>query len=98
MNASADGDFFVMICVLFDIPVRTSEGAPARGYYRNLAIHSAEDSVRSLIVDSVDDGTIDWGDTSIRRTSCTKILRALDLERSRVTNGVWYRSGRVFFP
>ena len=84
--------------VLVDDPTKAKAAAVA-GYFRLLGIRSEPNHVRSFIEPSAGDGNVVWEETEWRPVCLTELDQAI---RKRVVPldgaGVWYQSGRIFFP
>jgi hypothetical protein len=72
----------------------------AIGYYRNFGVGASSEKVAfSIISKSVDDGEIDWDDSSCKEID----LRFFDEKitthcKNPTQEMIWYRSGQGFFP
>lgn len=96
--------YWVMACVELHRELPAPEGdddrRPDVGYYRNFGVTtSTEVEVCSLVEAEVADGDIAWSKSEIsvdvvNRLNPDIIARAGDWTQQ----GIWYRSGRVFFP
>lgn len=96
--------YWISVCVELASPIDSAEladdGGPLVGYFRNLGVSApSEGEARRLVSVDVKDGQIDWGDSTVGRIdpdSLDVAVAARKTDLSRV--GIWYRSGRAFFP
>jgi hypothetical protein len=95
-------DVWANVCVRLHTPLLSTNGAdepPVVGYFRNLGIRLNGPQPKNFLERIIDDGAIDWSDTTVAEVD----PQSLDgVVREKVTapddSGVWYRSGRMFFP
>jgi hypothetical protein len=101
--------YFLIVAVRFRSPVSLPKkmrrqsaavGNLATGFYRNLGITAdSEAAARTLAENEIGDGFIDWSDSSVRvfdsQTACDSVVFH---SKTSDCGGVWYRSGRMFFP
>lgn len=81
-----------------------TDGA-ATGYYQNIGLTAeSESSARTLVAQSILDGSVVWSECETRELSyfgaraLTRPLRPSDLRAFRAkTTGIWYKSGRVLY-
>lgn len=94
--------FLILASVLLKVQRRVFDPATnlpltARGYYRNFAVAArTEEEAMRMVGGAVSDGTVDWGDSEIRRLTCEE--EASFGEGPNGRDGIWYSSGHVFFP
>jgi hypothetical protein len=69
------------------------------GYYCNFGVRCASHRVRDLLIDAIDDGVVDWAETTIVEVDPGSLEEEI---RSRIClmadEGIWYKSGRAFYP
>lgn len=87
------------VCVFLYRTFTADEGEIV-GYYRNFGIQSVSvESAREVLLAEIDDGTIEWADSEFQPVQLTDL--SLEFRRmlpSPQDVGIWYQSGRVFFP
>lgn len=93
--------YWISVCVVLGSPIESpGEGVSLVGYYRNLGVSApSEEAARQLVSEDVQDGQIDWGDSTVSQVdpaSLDEAVVAREADHSGV--GIWYRSGRAFFP
>lgn len=98
--------FWVMACVALDREIPPDPGDPEDddppivGYCRTFGVSApSEDEARRLVTEAVPDGEIDWAESTISSRDLETldpviIVRSGDWSET----GIWYRSGRAFFP
>jgi hypothetical protein len=75
----------------------SKEEMHASGYYRTFAVSAcSEDEATKLVEDAISDGLIDLEDFEIRALSAEEANSFPESPSGR--NGIWYSSGRVYFP
>lgn len=68
------------------------------GYYQNHALNAEDgEDAKRLIEAQVNLGAIDWSDSEIRELDLEQ-LDPIISRRWNADRGVWYRSGRMFYP
>lgn len=90
-------DFFVVAAVSLRTPIDQDGGGPLTGYYRQIAIRTADTQLRDLLQDAVPDGTIDWDDTTIDEITDETVDVALRKHMRSDREGIWYMSGRALY-
>jgi hypothetical protein len=95
-------DVWVTVCVRLSSPVDDvgdPSEPPAVGYFRNLGIRLPGAQPKSYLEKMIADGSIDWNETEFYEVDPTTLDRDI---RKRIVapdeNGVWYSSGRIYFP
>ena len=71
-----------------------------KGYYINMGVSAiSEAQARDLITEQIQDGVIDWDGSELGDADWVSLdpLIRKNFERSD-KDGVWYKSGRIFFP
>jgi hypothetical protein len=107
MAANECTPYWVMLCVDLHAPVTRDPQDEAddlptvlAGYFRNFGITAiSEEGARQLAASEILDGTVSWEETesyavSVHELPPTVIEQASDW----TVPGVWYKSGRAFFP
>jgi hypothetical protein len=99
MNRPADQkSYLARVCVSLTEPIASAEGdsPPVVGYYRVLGFWCEPDGVRPLLSAEVQDGTIDWKETSWSERRPSDVDEPM--KRNVVADSkIWFRSGRMFF-
>jgi hypothetical protein len=73
-------------------------GIPTQGYYRVFGLRAAPNRVRELLTSAVPDGAIDWSDSECRVVDPETLDQTIQRQiRPVVVEGIWYRSGHVFY-
>jgi hypothetical protein len=95
--------FMCTICVMLHKPVQIEddkERNQAVGYYRNFGVGgSSLASIQSLISQSIDDGEIDWNDSTCKEINLESFDKEITAHCDDPTQEkIWYKSGRGFFP
>ena len=100
--AHGERDVWATLSVKLTEPIRTTDDPPEPpliGYFRNFGVRLRGDEPHRLLERLIDDGSVDWGDSEYREIEPASLDRAI---RKRIvapdTFGVWYRSGRMFYP
>ena len=97
-------DYLLILCVMLRSPEKVkdeSEGwTEISGYYRVLGLTApSEQAAKSMAASLVNDGEIDWTDSTVKPADRLSFIgRAARRRRRVLKRGVWYQSGRVFFP
>ena len=94
-------DFWAVVHVRLHQPVLVDdpdEPTHVAGYYLNLGLRSASDDVPRLIEEAIDDGSIDWSETSWEPVDQSTLEEPVRKRIRPVASGTWYRSGRAFYP
>lgn len=92
----------VVLCVV-PKPNTESSGAtwPASGtagYYMTVGLRVAPERVKALLESLVTEGVIRWDETQLDRVNPDDLDQSILSKAEPIdTEGVWYRSGRVFF-
>lgn len=96
--------YWIQVCVDLDrtVPADLSDDddGPIVGYYKNYSVTAtSEGEALELVAGTISDGTIDWSESRVSsdvvdRLDPTILLKAGDWS----TEGIWYETGRVFFP
>jgi hypothetical protein len=98
---AAEVDVWVQACVHLLKPVTVADGSgpPAVGYFRNVGLRIPGPQPRSFLERLFPDGIVDWSETEVTEVNPSTLDRDI---RALVTapdsDGVWYRSGRLYFP
>lgn len=95
--------YLCTICVKLRQPLSVQDGTATVtvvGYYRNFGVgSSSERAASSLVSESVDDGEIDWKDSSCKEIDLRSFDKEITAHCSEPTKEtIWYSSGRSFFP
>jgi hypothetical protein len=96
-------DFWATIRVELRVPVEIKDpddSAPtfAAGYYRIFGIRATSDTVRGLMEAEVGEDIVVWSDSSWEEIDLNTLERTIEERIADVEGeGIWYRSGRVFF-
>ncbi len=95
-------DFRVVLCVLPNPGTVDGSGAwpqsDAVGYYWTLGIRVAPERLRALLESLVTEGVIHWDETEFERVDPNALEPSIRSRAEPVdAEGVWYKSGRVFF-
>lgn len=71
-----------------------------KGYYLNVGVSAiSETQARDLIAHAVEDGEIDWNDSEFQEAEWASLHPLIrESFESSEKDGIWYKSGRVFFP
>jgi hypothetical protein len=95
-------DVWATVCVQLAVPFRDPEDPdhpPCVGYFRNFGIRLNGPQPRHFLERIIGDGLVDWTDTEITEVDVQRLDQTI---RKSVTepdeNGVWYKSGRMYFP
>jgi hypothetical protein len=95
-------DVWATVCVRLAVPFRDPEDPdhpPCVGYFRNFGIRLNGPQPRHFLERVVEDGLVDWEDTKITDVDSQRLDRTIRKHVSEPDeNGVWYRSGRMYFP
>jgi len=96
-------NFVVKICVMLRSPEQFQAEESwiiVPGYYRIVAVISeSDDQVRATVGADVQDGEIDWTDSTVKETSAETFCRSIEKPCPDLSKpGIWYRSGRGYFP
>jgi hypothetical protein len=91
-------DFVAAVDVTLRVPLPVSEGREAIGYIITLGIRCIPDDWRRLVALAIEDGDIDWDrsnaeEIDVQADVDPDILAEAELEGE----GIWYRSGRIFY-
>jgi hypothetical protein len=97
MQTNEVSSYFAKICVLLRQPIRSDDGEMIRGYFLNLGISSTADNLRGDLERAIDEGDIDWTDTSWEIRSLVECDEAIRRRSKPTEYGVWYRSGKAFY-
>ncbi len=92
-------DHWVVLRVILHTPIEVPGEAHAVGYYRNLGVRCAPERLKGVLETEVQADTIVWDKTKWSEV----VIDELDeIVRERTIpvkgEGIWYRSGRLFFP
>ena len=92
-------DVWIRVCVQLSEPLASEDGRPpAVGYYRNLGVRIPGPQAKAFLERLITDGAVDWNDTEVEEIEPASLDSDI---RKLVTlpddNGVWYRSGRMYF-
>jgi hypothetical protein len=70
------------------------------GYYQNFGVTAiSEDQARACVARAVSDGEVLWDDSEISEVVVSELpLAILDRARDWESPGIWYESGKSFFP
>jgi hypothetical protein len=98
--------YWISVCVKLHEPLIVCDkkdkptGELIHGYFRSLGVTAeSELEVREFIRETVSEGEIDWSDTSIEACDYTDTdLELENLDGDPNIKGIWYKSGRIFFP
>lgn len=93
--------YWIIIRVQLDHPVGAgSDGKRIVGYYQDFGVTASEEkAAHDLVAANVEEGSIDWSKSTCEIVDVERLnarVRARSTNRSEP--GVWYRSGRGFFP
>lgn len=73
-------------------------GAPVQGYYQVLGLRAEPNCVRELLTKAIPDGAIDWRDSEYRVVDPETLDQTVQRQiRPVLTEGIWYRSGHMFY-
>jgi hypothetical protein len=98
--------YWIMLCVELHAEIPSAPDDPGEdkrplvGYYQNFGVTTTtEPEACRLVSDQIQDGSIEWSESRIS----FDVIDRLDpeiLSRANDWNseGIWYKSGRVFFP
>lgn len=99
--------YWIMLCVdLYETLVRPpgeeDEDLPhaIAGYFLNLGVTAlSEATARDMAASEISDGSISWEESQSSSVSVAELPLAI-LQRASdwTVPGIWYRSGRAFFP
>lgn len=86
--------------ILLDSDDEEDNVGPIVGYFQNFGVTAAsEKEALGLVEQMVSDGEIDWPDSTISTKPVLRLDRKIiDQAGDWTESGVWYKSGRVFFP
>jgi hypothetical protein len=72
----------------------------ASGYYVNIAVKAeSEDKAAQMITSDLADGVINWKESQILSFDLPQLEQRLQFRcMSPDKSGIWYRSGRIFYP
>lgn len=92
-------DHWVILRVMLRTPIEVPGEAQAVGYYRNLGVRCTPERLKRGLETEVQADTIVWDKTKWSNV----VIDDLDeIVRERTIpvrgEGIWYRSGRLFFP
>lgn len=78
--------------------VENPTGTPVQGYYQVFGLRAEPNRVRALLTIAVPDGAIDWRDSECRIVDPETLDQAIQRQvQPVVAEGIWYRSGRMFY-
>ena len=81
----------------FEPPEEGERYVPIRGYYVRVGLKAgSRDEARKMLEGSLDDGRIDWAETTWYDVGT--IDPSLALRAVGAPPGIWYKSGRICFP
>lgn len=94
-------DYWATVHVRLHVPIQDiddPEGTPIRGYYRVLGVRAEPNRIRDLLTSAVSDGAIDWRDSECRVVDPETLDQTIQRQVQPVAGeGVWYRSGHIFY-
>ena len=95
-------DVWATVCVQLAVPFRDPEDpshAPCVGYFRNFGIRLNGPQPRHFLEHIIDDGIVDWEDTEVTEVDLERLDQTIkECVSEPDKNGVWYKSGRMYFP
>ncbi|MBI5366878.1 MAG: hypothetical protein HZA54_07560 [Planctomycetes bacterium] len=84
------------------LTVEDEEDGPLRviGYFRVYALKAASASAaQAVVMAEIRDGDIDWADSSLEEVELGELPPEIRVHGSASPQaGIWYQSGRTFFP
>ncbi|HEX4954530.1 MAG TPA: hypothetical protein VF017_14150 [Thermoanaerobaculia bacterium] len=95
--------YWITLCIDLHEPISFEDGeeeAVAVGYYRHFGVAaSREGRCWELVEADVSDGEVFWPDCRIREVDVASLgVQVLRRAGDWSAEGIWYRSGRIFFP
>lgn len=98
--------YWIMVCVRLysDLPPAPGESEddprPAVGYFQNFgATAASEEEVCKLVASQITDGAVLWPSSEVSSDVVTRLHPGILTEAGDWNQkGIWYKSGRVFFP
>ena len=93
-------DFWAVVNVKLREPVYRNDAAacPTQGYYRGFGVRANPSKVHEILLRAVDDGEIDWSESELDPIDVSTLDGAMRKQVTPITgDGIWYRSGRVFY-
>ena len=96
--------YFISVCVKLFSPIETQneqgKAISLIGYYKNFAVAASSVlAARSVVEMAIDDGEIDWNDSSDKEIDLQSFDRTITTHcKDPSKEGIWYESGRSLFP
>lgn len=97
--------YWIMVEVALDQPIAPDPDDPedsgeAVGYIQNFGVTATnEGEACALVEETIGDGEIRWAESRISRDVIHRLeQKILDRAGDWSEKGIWYRSGRAFFP
>jgi hypothetical protein len=100
--ATGEEDYWATLCIELAAPM-TFEGAVdgqmAVGYYQNLGFRATPEAAMNQLEQLASDGKINWAESEWSKREVSELDNKIrKLVRPPDEFGVWYRSGKVFYP
>jgi hypothetical protein len=74
------------------------QATPAQGYYRVLGVRASVNQIQQILIREIEDGIIQWPDSELQPINPDSLDNEIRKQiRPVVADGIWYRSGRIFY-